>query len=78
MVPHLVKKDCPYTATTLLDPLGRVKCTEGAAGPSRKTGEDSRGLGQTEGAEPRKNSAPLRSDGLAEIYNQVTRSAGLM
>jgi hypothetical protein len=47
MVPQLVEKESPYAATTLLDPLVRVKCTEGAAGPSQKTGGDSRGLGLT-------------------------------
>jgi hypothetical protein len=47
MVPQLVEKESPYAATTLLDPLERVKCTEGAASPSQKTGGDSRGLGLT-------------------------------
>ena len=30
MVPQLVMEERPYAAATLLDPLGRVKCTEGA------------------------------------------------
>ena len=30
MVPQLVMEERPYVAATLLDPLGRVKCTEEA------------------------------------------------
>jgi hypothetical protein len=45
MVPQLVEKESPNASTTLLDPLIGVKCTEGSPDPSRKTGEDSRGLG---------------------------------
>ena len=30
-MPQLVMEERPYAEATLLDPLGRVKCTEGAA-----------------------------------------------
>lgn len=30
MIPQLVMEERPYAQPTLLDPLGRVKCTEGA------------------------------------------------
>lgn len=45
---------------------------------SRKTGEDSRSLGQLEGAEFLRELRPVQRDGLAEPYSQLTRSAGRM
>ncbi len=66
MIPQLVTDKCPYDAATLLDLLKRVKCAEEAVqGLSRKTGEDLRRLGQTEGAESLKELRPLCSTTLA-------------
>jgi len=59
MEPQLVIQERPYAATTLLDPPGaRQVHIRSGQGLSRKTGEDSRALGQTEGAESLKGLRP--------------------
>ena len=60
MVPQLVMGEGPYVPVTLLDPLGGVKCAEGAAKAWAERLIKTHGaLGQTEGAEPLKELRPL-------------------